>query len=126
MKLKIKYLLPIIFAFTLLGKQEVKAQLLDSLTLDTLTAYTSIEEAMKNPDKVIKLELRRQKLKVFPKEIANFKNIQYLDLSKNSIDELPEEIGVLTNLQYFIISKNKLGGFPKEIGKLVNLHYINA
>ena len=38
-------------------------QLLDSLTLDTLTATTSLVEALKNPDAVIKLELKKQKLK---------------------------------------------------------------
>ena len=61
--------------------------LLDSLTLDTLTAYTSLEEALKNPELVIKLELRKKGLKVFPKEIIQFTNLQYLDLSKNKITD---------------------------------------
>ena len=117
-------LMAIVFLCCLVNVSQ--AQLLDSLTLELMPAYTSIEEAMKEPEKVIKLELRKQKLKTFPLEIVKFKNLQYLDLSKNSIDELPEQIAELTNLQYFLISKNKLGGFPKEIGKLINLHYINA
>ena len=102
-----------------------KAQLLDSLTLDTLTAYSSIQEAMKAPDKVIKLELRKKKLKEFPKEILNFKKLQYLDLSKNSIVEVPDWIDSLKDLQILIVSKNELEFIPKEIGGLPNLIYLN-
>lgn len=103
----------------------LKAQLLDSLTLDTITAYTSIQEAMKNPDAVIKLVLRKQHLKSFPKEILQFKNLQYLDISKNSISEIPDSIYLLTNLQYFACSKTGLKRLPKDIGKLTNLVYLN-
>lgn len=100
--------------------------LLDSLTLDTLKGFTSLEEALKNPEKVIKLELRRKKLKSFPMEILKFPNLQYLDLTKNDIKELPAEIAQLKNLQYFSISKNGLEEFPPEIGELTNLFYLNA
>jgi len=102
-----------------------KAQLLDSLTLDTLTGYTNLQEALKDPDKVIKLVLRKQHLKSFPKEILQFKNLQYLDISKNSIKELPDSIGTLTNLQYLACSKTGLLRLPKEIGRLTNLVYLN-
>lgn len=102
-----------------------KAQLLDSLSLDTLTAYTNLQEALKDPDKVVKLVLRKQHLKAFPKDILKFKNLQYLDISKNSISELPDSIDVLKNLQHFACSKTGLKTLPKEIGKLHNLVYLN-
>lgn len=102
-----------------------KAQLLDSLTLDTLTGHVNLQEALKEPDKVVKLVLRKQHLKSFPKEIFQFKNLQYLDLSKNSIKEIPDSIGTLTQLQYFSCSKNGLLNVSKEIGKLHNLIYLN-
>lgn len=102
-----------------------KAQLLDSLSLDTLTGYTNLQEALKNPDAVIKLVLRKQHLKSFPLEILQLKNLQYLDISKNTIKELPDSIDFLINLQYFACSKTGLERIPKQIGKLVNLTYIN-
>lgn len=102
-----------------------KGQLLDSLTLDTLTGYVNLQEALKEPDKVVKLVLRKQHLKSFPKEIFQFKNLQYLDLSKNSIKEIPDSIGTLTQLQYLSCSKNGLMHVSKEIGKLHNLVYLN-
>ena len=106
-------------------KMTVKSQMLDSLTLDTLTGYTNLQEALKNPDSVIKLVLRKQHLKSFPKEILQFKNLQYLDISKNSIKELPDSIDLLGKLQYFSCSKTGLERLPKEIGKLTNLVYLN-
>jgi Leucine-rich repeat (LRR) protein len=99
--------------------------LMDSLTLDTLTGFTNLQEALKNPDAVTKLVLRRQHLKSFPKEILQFKNLQYLDISKNSIAELPDSIDKLINLQYFACSKTGLQRLPKEIGRLTNLVYLN-
>lgn len=107
-------------------KNSAQTVLLDSLALDTMHAYTNLEEALKNPEKVIKLELRRSKLRSFPMDILKFTNLQYLDLSKNSIKELPIEIGQLKNLQYFAISKNDLEEFPPQIGDLTNLYYLNA
>lgn len=120
------HLLVVLF-FVFIGVSKMNAQhpLLDSLTLDTLTAFTSIEEAMKHPDEVIKLELRKSKLKEFPKEIFNFHHLQYLDLSKNNIKEIPARIGELTDLQYLALSKNDLETIPGEIGSLAHLYYLN-
>jgi len=111
--------------FALLVFCSSKAQLLDSLTLDTITPYTSISEALKNPDKVIKLVLRKEHLKTIPKEVFLFKNLQYLDLAKNNIKEIPDSIALLTQLQYLDISKNTLQSLNGKIGKLTNLFYLN-
>lgn len=119
---KFVFVLLLVFAVNHIAAQQA---LLDSLTLDTLTAYTSLEEALKTPDKVVKLELRKKKYKTFPKEIFQFKNLQYLDLSKNSITEIPPEIKQLTELQYFTIARNNIIELPNEIGELKNLYYLN-
>lgn len=117
-----KYIILVCICFVSLF---TKAQLLDSLSLDTLTAYEDLNEAVKNPNAVVKLVLRKQHLKSFPKEIFLFKNLQYLDISKNSIKEIPDSIGTLTQLQYFACSKTGLQHISKEIGKLQNLVYLN-
>jgi len=97
------------------------AQLLDSLSLDTVYTYHSIEEGLKQPDMVFKLSLRKKKLKTFPMEILRFKNLQYLDLSKNQLEELPPKISELLYLQYLSLSRNKLITLPAAIGRLKNL-----
>ena len=110
--------------FLFAGKSKAQTTvypLLDSAALDTMTAYTDLALAMKEPEKVIKLVLRKQKLKAFPKEIWNFPNLQYLDLSKNQITEFPDSLYLLKNLQVLHLSKNKIESLPRELGDLTNL-----
>lgn len=99
---------------------------LDSMQLEEVYSYLDLTEALQHPEKVIRLELRKKKLKEFPKEIFQFKNLQYLDISKNQLKELPDSIYLLTQLQYLNVSRNKLGSLPKEIGKMTNLVYLHA
>ncbi len=116
----ILYLLSYIFlSIPLAGK----CQYMDSLSLDTLTGYTSIKEAMVRPENVIKLELSKKKLDAFPEEIRKFTNLQYLDLSKNKITTVPSWIGELKNLQFLILSKTKIDSLPPQFGDLVHLKW---
>jgi len=94
---------------------------LDSAALSKEPEFISMDEALKDPAKVYKLNLRKQKLKKFPKEIFTFTNLQELNLSRNKIDQVPEEIGQLTKLQILDLSRNKLKAVPSQIGKLVRL-----
>lgn len=110
-------------AITMRGQSNL---LLDSLQLEEAYIYMDLQEALKFPEKVVRLELRKKKLKEFPKEIFGFKNLQWLDLGKNNLTELPDSIYKLENLQYLNVSRNKLSSLPKEIGKMTNLVYINA
>ena len=102
-----------------------QTKLMDSLTLASYDEYSNLDSAIKNPDNVIKLVLRKKKIKSFPTVILKFKNLQYLDLSKNSIKELPDSISKLINLQSLILSKTGLESIPNTIGQLKNLKYIN-
>lgn len=100
--------------------------LLDSVALSIYDEFTDLDSARRDPDKVVKLILRKKKLKDFPMQILKFKNLQYLDLSKNFLKELPDSITKLKNLQYLIVSKNSLESLPNTIGGLKNLKYINV
>jgi len=124
LKKPIKVITTLLMFILFLQQTNAQQKLLDSLTLDSLAPFTSIEEAVKNPEQVIKLELRKKKLKKFPPEILTFTNLQYLDISKNDIEELPDEIGQLKNLQYFAMSKSNLQELPPQIGELTNLYYL--
>jgi Leucine-rich repeat (LRR) protein len=97
----------------------------DSILLKNTPTFTSIEEALKKPEEVIKLDLRRQKLKSIPPEVFTLTNLKYLELSKNKITEIPAEINKLTQLEYLNISDNKLISLHSEIGKLTKLKYLN-
>ncbi|MEO7088588.1 MAG: leucine-rich repeat domain-containing protein [Bacteroidia bacterium] len=107
-------------------QKQAKAQLLDSLSLDTMHACTSIAEAMKHPDEVRKLVLRRKHLEAFPKEIFLMHNLQYLDLSKNKITVIPSDIKELKQLQVLQLARNNIDTLPPEIGDLKNLFWLNV
>lgn len=107
--------LVLIFPFT------GSCQLLDSLTLDTMAACKSLHDAMKDTSGVLKLDLSKQKLTEFPKEIRKLTNLQYLDLSKNKITDVPRWIGELKDLQVLILSKTKIDSLPPEFGQLIHL-----
>jgi Leucine-rich repeat (LRR) protein len=112
-----------LFSFHSFSQTQV---LLDSMQLEEAYTYTDLEEALRFPDKVLRLELRKKKYKSVPKEVFLFKNLQWLDLGKNQITELPDTLYLLVNLQFLNVSRNKLVTLPKEIGKMTNLVYINA
>lgn len=95
--------------------------LYDSITLDTMVGYTDLATALQNPEKVVKLTLRKQKYESFPAELWKFPNLQYLDLGKNKIKEVPDSISFFTNLQVLHLSKNQIEFLPREIGDLSNL-----
>ena len=116
----------VVAAFLVCLPYHAAAQLLDSLALDTIHEYTSLEEAQKNPDKVIKLVLKRSKLKQIPSAVFDFVNLQYLDLSKNQISELPQDIAKLSKLQVLVLSRNRIESLPGQIGLLKNLKTLNV
>ncbi len=101
------------------------AQLLDSLSLDTMTACTSMQEALKDSNNVLKLDLSKQRLSEFPKELRKLTSLQYLDLSKNKITDIPPWIGELKDLQILILYKNKIDSLRSQIGELSHLKYLD-
>jgi hypothetical protein len=99
----------------------VTVPLYDSLALDTMVGHTDLATALQEPEKVVKLTLRKQKYESFPVELWQFPNLQYLDLGKNKIKEVPDSINFFTNLQVLHLSKNEIEFLPREIGDLSNL-----
>ncbi|PKP36096.1 MAG: hypothetical protein CVT98_09180 [Bacteroidetes bacterium HGW-Bacteroidetes-15] len=99
----------------------VNAQLLDSLSLEEKYEYTSLEEALKNPKDVYKLNLKRKKIIDLPKEIYQLSNLQILILRNNKITDIPISINKLVNLQYLDLSRNKIKEVPAEMFDLINL-----
>lgn len=119
------YLKRIALLCLVLSSSFVHSQMLDSMALSLAPTYTNLEEALKDPQKVYKLSLRKNKLKKIPAEITSLKNLQILDLTKNSIKVIPSEIGELKNLQTLNLSRNDIEALPKEIAKLSKLRYLN-
>ena len=96
------------------------------LSENNYTVYTSIEQALKNPDEVKYLSLKKGKLRKIPSQIYMFKNLEVLDLSKNKLTEIHDSIGYLTNLVEISLANNQLTTLPVQIGHLKNLKKLIA
>jgi len=96
------------------------------LTQDSTRTYRNLEMALREPDKVVVLDLSRQKLDEFPMEILQFKNLKELYMSKTKLRVIPAEIGQLTELEIVDFSKNKLLALPSELFNCLKLKKIIA
>lgn len=81
--------------------------------------FYSMEAALKQPEKVKHLILKREKLKDFPKEILSFSNLEELNLTGNRLSSLPKEITQLKNLKVLNLSRNSFVEFPKVLTEMV-------
>ncbi|MFM9056807.1 MAG: leucine-rich repeat domain-containing protein [Bacteroidota bacterium] len=106
---------------------DIMAQDADSV-VDTskvvLKVYRSYGEGLRNPDSVFVLDLSKQKRKVLPDEVRQFRTLQELRISRNSLSTLPDWIGELTQLKKLDVSNNKLTSLPASIGLLNKLEFL--
>ncbi|MCS6821973.1 MAG: leucine-rich repeat domain-containing protein [Microscillaceae bacterium] len=102
--------------------------LLSESELNEQKWFYSLEEALKEPEKVYKLSLTNpnRKLKSLSPEIAKLVNLQKLYLYNNDLTNLPNEITTFRNLQLLDVSNNKLTKLPDNIGNLTNLQVLIA
>jgi len=110
-----------ILLFLLVMAFGTKAQTLDSAALAEAPIVKSLAAALKEPEKVYRLELKRIGLKTIPDDVYKLPNLQELNLKGNKIKHLPAEIAQLKNLEVLNVSNNGLETLPPEIGKLANL-----
>jgi Leucine-rich repeat (LRR) protein len=112
----LKYIfgLVVLFCFGNVDAQNADRQLLEG-------EYVSIDEALKEPEKVIRLNLNNQLLAEFPKGLSKFKNLEYLSLRNDHLTSLSPEIGSLKKLKVLDLGGNDFSVLPKGFTKLQNL-----
>jgi len=94
------------------------------LTLDELInekVYTSLEEALIEPESVYILDLSGQHLEFIPSEIEKMTNLQSLILRNNYLEDFDIDLSKNKLLQYLVLSENQFSTIPQKIGTLSNL-----
>lgn len=86
--------------------------------------YDSLEEAMKEPEKVYKLNLSGQKLKEIPADVFKLTNLHMLDLRDNKLDEVPSDIKDLSKLTMLNMYDNKLRIIHPDMQYLTHLRQL--
>lgn len=88
------------------------------------TTFTKIEEALKNPTNVKKLDLSNQSIDFNKTDLSLFKNLEYLSLKNEHLKVLPSQIGKLENLKVLDLSGNDFSELPSEFKNLKSLEEI--
>lgn len=88
-----------IFSGMLFLNMEANAQQEYDTICQSYRTYYSLEEALKDPLNVQKLDLSMQKLTVVPEAVMQLTNLVCLDLSFNRISTLPASLPTLTKLE---------------------------
>jgi hypothetical protein len=103
-----------------------RSRLLSESELFSKKEYNSLQQALKEPDSVYKLNISGQGITVIPKEILKLKNLQYLNIGDNKLTVLPDEICNLENLEEIVVYSNSFEALPQDMGRLQNLKSISA
>jgi Leucine-rich repeat (LRR) protein len=83
--------------------------------------YTNIDEALKNPESVYKLDLSNQEISLKNEQWKLFINLEYLNLKNDRLKEIPKEISNLKQLKVLNLSGNDFNSLPNEFSNLNNL-----
>lgn len=90
--------------------------------LEQQPVLTSLEAALREPDKAYRLDLSARpdaaKLTALPAEVGTLVNLQELRLTGQGLTELPQELGRLRGLQRLELGDNALTALPRELGQL--------
>ncbi len=105
---------------------EVKAQQIYDSICKPYKTYYSLEDALKDPLNVQKLDLSMQKLTVLPEEVMQLKNLVCLDLSFNRIATFPASFPTLTKLECLnLMGTRYMGKLPSIVAKLPALKVLD-
>jgi len=83
--------------------------------------FTSINEANKNPEKVLRLNLDHEKGSLAGIDWKKFRNLEYLSLKDLHLKKIPEGITALPQLKVLDISGNDFKVLPSGFTKLTKL-----
>jgi hypothetical protein len=116
----------LLLAITLAGLLFTSLQSMAQVSYDSLCAsyktYYSLEEALKEPLNVQKLDLSMQKLTVIPEDVMKLENLICLDLSFNRISTLPASLTTLTKLECLNLTGTRyMAKLPAVVSKLPSL-----
>ncbi len=133
-----RYLIILLFVS---GRAALLAQTTDTtfLTADQLKKekpFTDLDKAMKNPEKVIVLDLSGKRLEELPESIGSFKNLQVLKLGYGIDPSTPKRIirkskhigGGILHLDRGTgkyVAYNQLTQLPDTLTSLTKLQYID-
>lgn len=90
--------------------------------IKTAPWFTSLADALRNPEAVVKLDLSGQGLTTLPPEVLQLRGLRLLLLNDNRLEALPDDLGRLTRLSELELNHNGFAVFPRAILELSTLN----
>jgi len=115
----LKYSSLLLFAFIFLFENIEAQSSLDSTQLKK--EFVSLDEALKNPNQVYRLNLSNQTIQIPDTIWAKFTNLEYLSLKNDHLKQVPAGIGYIKTLKVLDLSGNDFKMLPLTFGNLSNL-----
>jgi Leucine-rich repeat (LRR) protein len=91
---------------------------------DKIKEYTSLSDALKEPEKVLRLNLSNQDINISNENWSKFINLEYLSLKNDHLKEIPSAISNIKSLKTIDLSNNDFTNLPEEFSNLTNLEEI--
>jgi Leucine-rich repeat (LRR) protein len=91
---------------------------------DVKIEFTSTKEALKNPEKVYRLDLSNQKIELSNEDWSKFVNLESLKLKNDHLKEIPLGLTKITTLKTLDLSGNDFAKLPENFTNLVNLEEV--
>lgn len=113
----------LIFLFFFFQLSSGSAQFLSDAQLDTAYVYTSVEEAMKNPEDVFILRLKVKRGEI-PPQINDLPYLHILEMKRGKITSLPEDFKRLEYLISVDLTRNELESFPPVLLEMPQLEVL--
>lgn len=108
----------------LISSKHFFGQIEEDINIGDEPVYRNLSKALRNADKVYKLNLANMELKEFPDEIFKLKQLRILILDSNKILTIPNRINELENLLYLSIGNNSINEIPLTLGNLTKLRFL--
>ena len=87
---------------------------------------TNIQEALKEPEKVFRLNLSNQDIKISNEDWSKFINLEYLNLKNDHLKEIPLAITKIKSLKTIDLSGNDFTNLPESFSNLTNLALVSS
>jgi len=137
----------LVFLFFCFSLSTTNAQFLSDAQLDTAYVYSSVEEAMANPENVFVLRLKVKRGEIPPQVFDfpylhilemkrgkitslsdDFKRLEYLisvDLTRNEIESFPPVLLEMPQLEVLRLGKNPINRVPEQITQMTGLQVLD-
>jgi Leucine-rich repeat (LRR) protein len=121
----IKYSALLVLVLTFFGEHLHAQTKIDSTQLSK--EFSSIDEALEEPEKVYRLNLSDQEVIISDSIWAKFINLEYLSFKNDHMKQIPSGVGAIKSLKVLDLSGNDFKVLPTSFKNLVNLEelYLN-